>query len=324
VDRQKWPAVHVGDGGLLVARTRPAPAGVLSHDDARPFKTCIMKEGVVTASATNKITKYVTLRIPKNLRFRLSLRGRVVLARLARVGPMSARKLAKEHLGGLIRRERGLARALALLKEIGLAQHDSEGWHALEPTGEIRGGFRWLKDGKGAWYNRYQYTIIPLPKQPPWPKHNALELWCVYWAMKEMFKCGKFSQGMVARYLGITKKTVRNALSTLTRLGHLVRHGNKLTLMKIPTEYLTYEGQDYSEPDDESPLATDLRDLGIRDPERIIEKGAATGLYGIDLLSFAKRLHKRHDAGKWGDDPSKLILKAITNRMDHRARGGNK
>ncbi len=201
-------------------------------------------------------------------------------------------------------------------------KHDSDGWHALEPTGEIRAGFRWLKDGKGAWHNRYQYTTIPLPKQPPWPYRNALELWCVYWVTKDMLNSGKFSQGMVSRSLGITKKTVRNALSTLTRLGHVARQGNKLTLIKIPTEYLTYEGQDYSEPEDESPLATGLRDLGIRDPERIIENGAATGLYGIDLLSFAKKLHKRHDAGKWGDDPSKLVLKAIRNRMDHRARGG--
>lgn len=51
-------------------------------------------------AAAGKKTKYVTLRIPKNLRCRLSLRGRVVLARLVRVGPVSAKKLADEHLGG--------------------------------------------------------------------------------------------------------------------------------------------------------------------------------------------------------------------------------
>jgi hypothetical protein len=87
---------------------------------------------------------------------------------------------------------------------------------------------------------------------------------------------------------------------------------------------MTYEGQDHVEPEDDTTLAALLRQLGIQHPDKIIERGEATGLYGIDLLSFAKRLHKRHDAGKWGEDPSRMILAAMKNRTNHRARGGVK
>ena len=124
-----------------------------------------------TATPTaRKKTKYVTLRIPKNLRCRLSLRGRVVLARLVRVGPISAKKLADEHLGGLLRRERGLAEALAELQELGLAKKDRDGWSAVEPAGDLRDKFQWQMNARGAWYNCYRYVTIYLPKKSPWRK----------------------------------------------------------------------------------------------------------------------------------------------------------
>lgn len=270
--------------------------------------------------------KRVTIRIPRQLRFKLSLRARVVLARLARVGPMSAKKLADEHLGGMVRRERGLAEALAELTELGLVKHDDEGWSVVEPTGEVHAGFRWQKDGKGAWYNRYRYTALYLPKKAPWRKSNALELWCVYWTMRRSLQQERmWSCGMLVRCLGITKKTSRQSVRTLTALGLIVFHANKaITFNKITDEYLTYQSQSDYDTADESPLAAALRELGICDPETIIEKGQANGLYGVELLSFAKRLHKRHDAGKWGEDPSKLILAALKNSKNHKARGGRR
>src|SRR5205807_9827408 len=114
---------------------------------------------------------------------------------------------------------------------------------------------------------------------------------------------------------GIMRKTARRAIQNLAAMGHVVCAGNKIeslkvTDLKITDQYLTYEGRDDSEAEDEPPLAAALRQLGIRDPEAIIEQGEATGLLGSDLIDFCKRLHKKHDAGKWGPDPSRLILAA--------------
>lgn len=239
---------------------------------------------------------------------------------------MSAKKLADEHLGGLVRRERGLAEALAELKELNLVQHDDEGWSVVEPTCEVDAGFRWQKDGKGAWYNRYCYTALYLPQKPPWKKANALELWCVYWTMRRCLQHErKWSCGMLVRCLGITKKTARQSVRTLVALGLIVFNANKsITFNKITDDYLTYQGQDDHATEDDTPLAAALRELGIRDPEIIIEKGQAIGLYGLELLNFAKWLHKRHDAGKFGEDPSKLILAALKNSKNHKARGGRR
>lgn len=301
-----------------------------------------------TATAAKK-TKYVTLRIPKlripkndinrhqkphaqdaqvqdpqeHGRWRLSLRGRVVLARLVRVGPISAKKLAEEHLGSLLRRERGLAEALEELQELGLAKRDSDGWSAVEPTGDLRDKFHWQKNARGAWYNCYQYTTIYLPQKSPWRKPNALELWCVYWMKRlTLHRTGKCSLGTVARSLGITRKTARRAEKTLIALGHMaVEADGRFKFAKI-TDLMTYQGKDHADPEDDTTLASLLRELGIRDPDKIIEQGEAIGLLGLDLLSFAKRLHKRHDAGKWGEDPCRMILAAMKNRKNHRARGG--
>jgi hypothetical protein len=278
-----------------------------------------------TETTAGKKTKFVTLRIPKNLRCRLSLRGRVVLARLVRVGPISAKKLADEHLGGLLRRERGLAEALAELQKLGLAKRDSDGWSAVKPVGDLRDKFQWQKNARGAWYDCYRYTRIYLPKKSPWRKSNALELWCVYWVKRlTQHHAGRCSLGTLSRSLGITTKTARRAEKTLIALGHMAVEADGRFKFANVTELMTYQGQEHAEPEDDTTLASLLRQLGIRDPDRIIERGEANGLFGIDLLSFAKRLHKRHDAGKWGEDPSRMILAAMTNRKNHRARGGVK
>lgn len=164
----------------------------------------------------------------------LSIRQRVIYARLAPLRrPVSAKRLA-EMLGGLIDRQT-ISVHLSKLASLGLVRQSKEGWIALEPSGDMAKEFSRMKETPedGRWQGCFASWRLPLPAEKPFPNaRNKTELYCAYWIVRglEMAEAKKPKPGRVmkvkriAALLGVTKLTARKILMSLRDKGLFDKH----------------------------------------------------------------------------------------------------
>ena len=111
-------------------------------------------------------------------------------------------------------------------------------WYALEPQGDVRHHFVFLGSGKRRWQERFAYIRYYVPSQdcPLTPRENAL-----YGLLRTEIVRNRWSISRLATLLGVSRDTVRRALTKLRRLKLITRTaGDQLTLEELDEHTLAY------------------------------------------------------------------------------------
>ena len=177
------------------------------------------QKGTIYMDSNTKV-KTLKTKVPA-MTITISLRARVMYARLLKYGYPVTAKRAAELLGGLVQQDTA-GKVLKELQEAGLAKYDkATGWTVVKPQ-EAREKFKWCGDFP------FYFTLYP-PVENPFPgQKNAVELCAMYFYLLHNQKRGVWQKkAEIARNLGINVRTVGTCLDTLAEKG--LQSGRRIT-----------------------------------------------------------------------------------------------
>ncbi len=253
---------------------------------------------------------------------KLSIRQRVIYARLAPLRrPVSAKRLA-EMLGGLIDRQT-ISAHLSKLATLGLVRQSKEGWVALEPSGDMEKEFSRLNETPedGRWQGCFASWRLPLPAEKPFPNaRNKTELYCAYWLVRglETAEAKKPRPGRVmkvkriAALLGVTKLTARKMLMSLRDEGLFDKH-------KVLSHNFKLQGKEESnvkrsgrkaDADEADLLDVAVNRLAQATQIHVVIDQLTCGGYMLrcDICRVVEKALKEHKKNAYPGDGSPLVL----------------